>query len=277
MNKAKVKKNISNLKKIKEIIEISKFDTLQKLQNATKISDTYLEMALSAKDLIDFANEKYNIKEKKIKSKTGKSLWVYVTPDEELMSISNSKFERMIKEGFDAERDSIIALGDKAVKFAHKHMINIEYEAVTSSGLEDLVATSIASSIASGEVAKVNFVINSPKLIDSPITVYPMSELNVSHKYDGIHVDKKYSFYPSITQSLESLSRIYIFRITNALIKETQYFHLKEKLIRHEGSIKNVDDKIEEKTREMNKINRKNETEELILVSQIAKRGGSDE
>ncbi|NQZ65688.1 MAG: hypothetical protein HRT99_00535 [Mycoplasmatales bacterium] len=65
----------------------------------------------------------------------------------------------------------------------------------------------------------------------------------------------------------------YIHRITYGLIKESQYNYLKEKLIRHEESIKSVDKKISIRTREMNKLIRKNETEELIFVSQTLKKG----
>ena len=277
MNKAKVKKNIANLKKIKEIIEISKFDTLQKLQKASKISDTYLEMAISAKGLIDFANSTYKIKNKDFKAKTNATLWVYVTPDTELMSVSNAKFERIIKNEIDIENDLIIALGDKATKFASENNLNISFADKTSHGHEDTIATSIGTSIIMGLISTVKFVINSPKVIDKSITIYPLSELNIKVKDQEINVDKNYKFFPSIAHSLKSLTQIYIYRMVYALIKESQYFHLKEKLIRHEGSIKSVDSKIEEKIRDMNKLNRKVETEELILVSQIAKRGGEDE
>lgn len=277
MNKAKVKKNIVNLKKIKEIIQISKFDTLQKLNKETKVSDTYLEMALSAKALIDFAYSTYKIKEKRVKNKINKTLWVYVTPDLELMSISNAKFEKIIKNNFDKENDIIISLGDKAEKFVKRENLNPEFSSQTTKGHENALAVSIWTFIIKGIVSSVKFVINTPKIKEEAITIFPMHNLNLDTKKLNLRINKHYKFYPSINTSLISITQIYIFRIVHALIKESQYLHLKEKLIRHEASIKSVDAKMELKIRDMNKLNRKQETEELILVSQIAKRGVENE
>ena len=64
MNVSKIKKNITNLKKIKEIIEISKFDTLQKIQNAKKVTETYFEIALLSKEILEYSKKKYFMRSK---------------------------------------------------------------------------------------------------------------------------------------------------------------------------------------------------------------------
>ena len=64
MNVSKIKKNINNLKKIREIIEISKFDTLQKIQNTKKITETYFEIALLSKEILEYSKKKYFIHSK---------------------------------------------------------------------------------------------------------------------------------------------------------------------------------------------------------------------
>ena len=269
MNKAAVKKSIKNLRKIKGIIEVSKFDTLQKLQKATQVSDAFFKMAISAKNLVEFAREQYHIVGKKNKD-NNKTLWIYLTPEAEIMSISNAKFDKMIRNEFNPSDDSIIAIGDKAVSFAEKENYNSIYSNRELGDSTNSIASLIYTLVMSGEISRVRVVMNSPKVADGPITIFPINELNLRGE-SGVTIDKSYKFFPSISDAITSLMELYIHRVFFSFIKEMQYFHLKEKLIRHEGSITSVDQKIEEKTRELNKLNRKKETEELILVSQIAR------
>lgn len=273
MKKAGIQKNIKNLKKIRDILEISKFDTLHKLKEATKISDTYLKMALSARDLILFVEKEFSLKVNKHKSPKNSALWIYITPESELLSVSNAKSERIILRDYDPKKDKMVALGEKAVKFANSHNFELEFFDKHPANHEDSLANTIAAEIVTGNVNEVKFMFNSPKVDDHPIIIHPISEFSVKMDYKKLKLSKDYSFYPSINGSIDSLTEIFIYRVVYAFIRETQFVYLKEKLLRHESSIKNVDERISIQMKLIRKILRKEETEEMIHVAQISKRG----
>ncbi len=277
MNSAKVKKSIENLKKIKGIIEISKFDTLHKLQQAKKITNTYFDMANVAKEMIEFAEKNYKVKSQFPKTfKSGGTLWVYVTIPTSLLATSYIKFDKMILEHYDPEVDSLIAIGKPAVEFAKENKIPTFFESEDLDKEEERVPSMLSVLHMTGEVGRVKFVINSSMIERDPITILPISELNIP--YQPLEtINKKYKFYPSISNAIEGLASAYVSKLSTALIRESKYFYLKEKLVRHEASLSNVDKRIDMKIREINKLNRKIETEELIHVAQIAKRGRTDE
>ena len=276
MNVSKVKKSIKNLRKIREIIEISKFDTLNKLQKAKKINDTYFEMAYISKGLIEYSDKKYHVKSKLTKKvKKEKVLWIFGTISSSLMATSYATQEKMIKQGFNREIDELVVIGDPAIKFAAKNKITTIYSGKNIDEEIEKVPLIISSMYILGNVERIKFVSNSSLNGSKPINVLPIKELNVRYSSDT-KIDKNYKFLPSIATTIESLGKIYIQRLLTGLLRETKYFYLKEKLIRHETSIKAVDKKVEDKISDMNKLNRKIETEELILVTQIAKRGDHD-
>lgn len=276
-NRKQLQSSIQNLTKIREIIEISKFDTMQKLQRAIKTSDTFIEFAFYAKNLINFVSEKYKISGQAFKDKENRTLWVYATSEKEIMSSIDIKFQKMIDEGFNKSKDYIIALGEEAVNHSEKMGLRSVYKNRTLDDVEDKVASIINSMYLLKHVSFVKFIVNSPKVIDSPITILPISKLNIQSKDSLLDFNKKYSIYPSITESLKSLTQTYIYQMSSGLLKEAKYYHLKEKLVKNEESLKSIDDKVDRLKKDIIKINRKEETEEMILVSQIAKRGGKNE
>ena len=274
MNKAKVVKSIKNLEKIREIIEISKFDTLNKLKQATELSNSYFEMGMIAKEIIEFANKKYKLSKEVKATKKSKTLWIYMTSPSELMSINQNKYSNMLKNNFNPETDLLIAIGGKAVKDSIKFGYETFFENVNLNHKTDIEISALLSEmVLSGLVSSIRFIINSPKAKEKPVDIYPISSLNFKYEVKSFGIDPKYKFYPSIKDVTKSLANIYISRISTALILESKQFQLKEKLIRHEQSIKSVDENIKSKISDMRKLNRKIETEELILVDQIAKRG----
>lgn len=276
MNKAKVQKNIKNLKKIREIIEISKFDTLHKIQKSAKITDTYFDMALIAKNLLEFVQKEYGIKTSSISTNNVGVLWIFVTPDNGMMKLSNTKFERMLNENYNHETDSVIALGKDATSFAESQKMNLAFSDDESHGHDHSISNLILSLIENKEIGSVKFVLNSPKIKNEPITILPISEFNLKTENEISKVNKKYKFYPSLPSSVKTILDSYIQRLVTGFIRETNYMYLKEKLIRHEESLKNVDQRIDVKKANLNKLERKIETEELIFVSQTARGGNND-
>ena len=277
MNVAKVKKNIANLKKIKDVINISKFDTLHQLQTTSKITNTFFDMAMISKGLVEFAEKKYPIiSALNSKNKKNKTVWIFATVHSSMFASSYVDQEAQIRKGFNVEYDSLMVIGEHAIKFAQKSGFKTIYKSKTiDQSLEEL--PSIISSLHNQKImTRLKFVSNSSQNLEKPITIIPMRDLNIKHN-TVTGIGGKYKFLPSLSVSLGHLSEIYVERLIEGLSRDVKYFHLKEKLLRAEEALKSVDKKIEEKTREMRKMLRKIETEELTMVSQVAKRGGRND
>ena len=277
MNVAKVKKNIANLKKIKDVINISKFDTLHQLQTTSKITNTFFDMAMISKGLVEFAEKKYPIVSSlNSKKKKNKTVWIFATVPSSMFASSYSDQELQITNGFDHDVDSLMVIGEHAVKFAQKSGFETIYNNLSLDESIDELPSIISSLHNQKLMTRLMFVSNSSQNQEEPITIIPMRDLNIKHN-TKLDINNKYKFLPSLSVSLGSLSQIYVQRLIEGLSRDVKYSHLKEKLLRAEEALKSVDKKIEEKTREMRKLLRKIETEELTMVSQVAKRGGEND
>ena len=276
MNSGKTRSRIKNFMKIKDIIEISKLDTINKLQNAQKIAKTHFEMSMVAKQMLDFAYKKYWIRRPLFKNKKSKGItWIFGTLSSSLLDTPYTEQEEIILKNFNKDLDYIIAIGTPAIEFAKKNNFDILYEEKNIEIAIKEAPSIIASLFIGGQSQKINFVSNSQYISDKPLTILPIHELDIDFKHKH-HFSKKYKFYPSLDIALENVFKTYIQRITEALLRETKYFYFKQKLIKHEESIKSVDEKIDHTKRKLSKVNRKIETEEIILVTQIAQGGNRE-
>ncbi len=274
MNLLKKQRKINNLKKIYDIVEISKFSTINELNKAIQISETAFEMAFVAKSIFELAKNKYKIKNKFITNqKDLPNVWVFATLPSTLLSTSYERYMKVIEKGFRKDKDIMIAIGSIAVEFAKEKKYQIILESDTMHNHSHVVSATISNLFINNQVNQVKFVLNSSKIEDKEITILPLDKLSIKRTKQQ-KLDVRTKFYPSMVHSLETTMTIYINRISAALLKEGEYFYLKEKLLRHETSLKSIDDRVAEKTKEVNKIRRKIETEEMILITQNAKRNG---
>ncbi len=277
MNIAKTKKNIDNLEKIKDIIKISKFDTLQKLQSTSRITSTFYRMALISKDLVQYAENNYSVTSiLNKKSANPRTVWVFATIHSALTSASYTKQKKEILDGFNKEKDSIIAIGKDGIQFVRDNKLNILFELKEMDEAIEKLPSMIASLKFTSEMDELKFVSSMTHNDAGPVSILPLDDFDIKLE-EKTSIGKKFKFYPSLEASLEYLSEIYIKRVVEALLRDVKFHTLKEKLIRFEQSIKSVDKKIAERISEMRKLSRKIETEELILVAQIAKRGDNNE
>ncbi len=276
MNLSKTKRNIQNLKKINDIVEISKFSTINDLNKALQVSETAFEMAFVAKNIFQLAHDKYGVKNKFISNSLDlPNVWVFATLPSALLSTSYDKYFKIILKGFRPKKDLIVALGETAQDFARSNNFNIIYQSSEMHNQGQIVASTLVSLFINNQVNEIKFVLNSSKITTDEITVLPLDKLSIQRtKEKPLNPNTK--FFPSMVYALESTATIYINRISDALIKEGEYFYLKEKLLRHETSLKSLETRIKDKTRDMNKIRRKAETEEMILITQNTKRSGGD-
>ena len=194
MNSAKIKKRIYNFKKIKDIIEISKLDTINKLQSAQKIANTHLEMSMVAKSMLDFTHKKYWIKKPLFKQKKAKGItWIFGTLSTSLLATPYTDQEKIILKHFNKELDYIIAIGNPAIKFAKKHNFDILYEEKDLDKAISEAPAIIASLFIGGQSQKINFVSNSQYISDKPLTILPINELDINFKHEHTF-SKKYKF-----------------------------------------------------------------------------------
>lgn len=274
MDRAKALKKINNLKKMREIVEIAKFDTLQKLAKADKIKDYHYEIAEVSRQVIQHTKAKFHLSNKlskKIRNMSNvetSKLFVYITIPSNLLNVSYERIEKILSAAFNKETDKVIAIGDPAITFAKRsgYEILYEYETIENTALR--VVSMISNQLNSGMYDEMYIVANTDKIKNAPYKIFPIeSDGNEIEKY------KKTKFYYSLAEAVENISNTYIENIVESIYSEAYRQFYKEKLIRHEGSLQNIDDRIKELKMSIHKSNRKKETEEMIQVSQIIKRG----
>ncbi len=274
MNLAQTKSSISKLKKVRNIVGVSKFLTLQEISKATKISKQALEMSSIARDIFMSAHKKYNLNLNYIKGNPKKEkLYIYITFPKTLLSSSYDKIEKELLKDFVIGKDKLITIGKIAHDFSVKNKIKEEYHI---SEFSDFSVHKIAALVThlydAGKVSEVNFVLHTSRNERGLLTILPVSKLNIETRLPEEKVVSMNRFYPSVVESMENIKRIYILQNTTAIFHEAKYFNLKEKLLRHEDSLSSIDNKIAERVRDLAKALRKIQTEELILIFQNVKR-----
>ena len=273
MDKQKRINQIANLNKLKETIEISKFDTLQKLEKANKISKRFLDVALISKKILSFIKSKYNKNKSKSNKQKENKAWVFITPEKELLSTNIFKFSKILDQEFDKENDYLICIGFAASEFAIKNNYQTIYLNKKNSDAGDSIGDILTRLVLSNQINRIIFLCDSLRSRKGKINIFPIEELDIHYfKKDELIVNKQI-FYPSINNCVDNLLNLYLSKIIKALIIEKNFYYLKEKLIKNENSIKNIDKLIEEKQKQISKDIRKKTTEDLVFMAQISKRG----
>jgi len=275
MNTIKIDKHIKNLKRLKGIIEISKFDTINKLKNVQKTKNNTMERAMICRNLLETGIKKFHLSHSIDPVKKVGDIFIYITLPLSLMDTSNAKYEKIILKEFNRETDEIILIGEPAIEFGRKNYFNPIYMNESLDN-EAFAISSIVSRINLGQKKYgVKIVASSSLIGKTSLTIYPLEEFEVEEK--GPNVDYSVLKYESNPLALiDRLAFTYLYNIIYGLIKDIHYFYLKEKLAKHEASLDSVDSKIELETRKLRKTKRNAETEEMILISQVAQRSKNE-
>lgn len=272
MDKAKVIKRVNNLKKIKGIVEIAKFDTLQKLSKAKEVKAHHYKMAELSAEVLNFAKSKYKISSlinrKADEKRTKGTLWVYVTMTSNLIKTSYEHFDHMIDAGFNPETDKLIVVGKPAIKFAAKRKYDILLQEDDIKHSVKNVSSVVNEALTNKLFKTILIVANTRSIKNEPYQLYPLKKIDDKKK----KAFSKTKFYFSIVETIINISASYVENTLNGIYQETYINFYKEKLVRHEGSLKNIDERVDKLKSEINKIHRKEETEEMIQVTQMAKR-----
>lgn len=274
MNLVQTKNSINKLKKIRNIVGVSKFLTLQEISKVSKISKASLEMSSIARDIFMSAHEKYHLNLGFIKGNPKKpKLFIYVTFTKTLLSSSYDRIEKELLKDFIVGKDKLITIGEIASQFAKKNNIKEEYHIEEYSDIAIHKISALVSHLyETNKISEVSYALQTSRNERGILTILPVSKLNIETRLPEEKVVSQYNFYPSVVDVIENIKRIYILQNTTAILAEAKYFHLKEKLLRHEESISSIDKKIAERSRDLVKAQRKTQTEELILIFQNVKR-----
>lgn len=271
MNLAQSRKNINKLNKIKEIIEISKFVTMQEIAKAVKISQNALELSSLAKHIFEKAHQNFKLHSFYVKPSINASpakLWVYVTFHKSLLDSGYDRQEKVLLENFNRSRDILVCVGDVAKSFAEHQNIKVSlYVDDNEKHATQKIASAIRHFYDEKLVSEVSFVLHTNRTTDSTITILPVAKLTIKAESKITHLNPK-KYFPSLANTMENLTKIFINETTSAIYHEARYFQLKEKLVRLEDSIQAVEDRMVERRMEYVKASRKQRTEELIMISQ---------
>ena len=270
----KLTRRIDNLKKIKEIVEISKFDALQKINKATKRRKHHFSIVTQAQNILGFIESKYHLETpfittKKTKKQTVKTLWVYLTISSPVLKISYKKYEKIILEQANLKNDSIFTIGKEAKDFAKANDFKI-FESFNSfeNHSEDIVSllNGVAFSNLFNEIKLVTHSLNALKP-ESQI-LFPINLPKKSFKNSPL---KQLRFFPSVNKVVESLSNSFISNIVNTVFQESYEYFYRNKLLKNEESLTNIDNILQKVQIKINKLKRKKVTNEVISISQILK------
>lgn len=267
MDKSKVKKRLVNLNKIMSIVQIAKFDTMQKLSKTSKNLQHHYEIAKISREVLTFVKGIYG-KLWDNKPKKFKKVWIFISVGSPLIKTSYEKHFKIFLENFDKQKDFIIPIGPPAQLFAKKNEYKIYKEYDDVEGKEEELAYILLKGMQKNEIHEVQIVAKIKKVNDKPYKIFPLTE---NEKETKLKL-KKYSFSSSLKEITENIPIPYFKNILSGIIQENLFHFYTEKLIRHENSIKNIEEKIIELKSDLNKENRKKETEDMINVSQRAKR-----
>ena len=272
MNQAKINNRLKNLKNVKAIVEIAKIDTIKKIARSNNVKSLHYEIAEISQQIINYSKQFNKIRTwkksiKQTKFKQTKSLWIFITLPSALLKMSYSKYETIIEKNIDSKMDSMIAIGDPAIDFAHRKGYNV---LTTLENLENSVlklSSIIIHEINNQKFQRVLIVSQEARTKKSFYKLYPFEDV----KYNLKEMKKRKFFY-SLSNTREQIFYNYVKNIIGGIYQESYWNFYVEKLAKHESSLNSIDEKIEELKILLAKIIRKKETEEMIHITQFLKR-----
>lgn len=265
MNKEKILKRLKGLEKVRWIIEIAKIDTLQKLAQSTSIANHHYESADIFKEIMTFSINKLNLKNKYL-AKTNEQkpkLFIYISIPSNLIKMSHDKLNNLLVQNINSETDDVIAIGNEALEFSQKKGYRILHSNLDLKHADQVISI-INHAIAKNTYESIGVIALTPEIKNKPLNIFPIYQAEKSKKDWN-----NYTFYYSLANNFDNIANTYVVNILSAIYYESYRVFYKKKLLKHEDSLKNIDQKLEYWQKEIHKINRKIETEELVRVSTL--------
>lgn len=275
------KKRILVLKKLYSLIKVSKLKSLSEIARFNKSFLKKFETALLSKDILNFFEKNYKfdniffsgiINKKNLNS----TLWVYVTEEHEINSFSYDSLNKEVLKKINMKNDLFIAIGKDAIDFCKKNNINttVTFLDNNSEGLVQKLSAILYSVYINENANEIKFILNTNKTPDKIVSILPIQKLDINinnYEYKNTKDFEKYKLYPSISNINKNIIFIYLNSIISALITESKFYTIKQKYVKQNDLLKEIDKKINLLKREELNNKRKELTEEIILASQNQK------
>ncbi|MBN3534776.1 MSC_0622 family F1-like ATPase gamma subunit [Mycoplasma procyoni] len=271
--------NIKNRNKVFESLlattNIAKIETISSILKINKSFENKLENSMKIKEILVFLENKHKLKsifsESKNKQKNPKKLWVYITEKNEEKNSEYLAINQLLKDKIKRD-DLFISIGEYANDFAKQNNITplISYDSSHTESTPE-IENIITNLYFSFRVNEVVFVLNTNRIDDYQLTILPFTKMNFKtvSEYNQQNLQKKL-FLPDIQTFFINSIKMYLNAIIPAILIESQFFQLKQKLIKENKIIDDLEAKIKEIKRIEKEIKRQKLTEEMVLLSNNA-------
>lgn len=284
MNLKKIETKLSNLDKIYKIVESNKNVTLINILKLSKSINNYFERSRYSKELIKTIQNKYNVTHELLKASTfstlikGKNhfstIWVYITEVEKFDTDSYKKHETSLKKNFKVGTDVIVAIGKRAVEFATKNNYEIIFKREINEVeiLSNILPQYLENYLEANGFHNIKFIINSSKISESYITVFPIHENNFNFEQSkGITHDLSHlarvKIYPNTTSFIDNEIHNYLTYVTLSLLTESSLIYEKYNLVVQNKTLNDLEEKRRKIRIKLLNEKREIEVEQFSLLS----------
>ncbi|UUM24633.1 hypothetical protein NPA12_02975 [Mycoplasma sp. 3686d] len=218
----------------------------------------YLQRSNFSKDLITLLNDNFLI-DNSFLSKSGiahinkgQKIWVYITEEEKYGTNSYQKHYKTLTQFANMEKDLFILIGEKAqtLPIAKKEQILFKHESNHVAKLIEILPKLIINIFKQYKISELNFLINSSKLKQKYITLFPLERNNFELTYysqKGISNTfdlSKYKIHPEPNLFVESLFEHYLTFSTMSLLMESALVKEKYNLVAQNKSLNDLEERI---------------------------------
>ncbi|AWX69874.1 hypothetical protein DP067_00595 [Mycoplasmopsis anatis] len=284
MNIKKIETKLNNLDKIYKIVESNKNVTLINILKLSKSINNYFERSRYSKELIKTIQNKYNVTHEFLKASTFSSLfkgknhfstiWVYITEVEKFDTDSYKKHEVSLKKNFRLGTDVIVAIGKRAVEFATENNYDIIFQREINEVevLSNILPQYLENYLGANGFHNIKFIINSSKISESYITVFPIHENNFNFEqakgitHDLSHL-AKVKIYPNTTSFIDNEIHNYLTYVTLSLLTESSLIYEKYNLVVQNKTLNDLEEKRRKIKIKLLNEKREIEVEQFSLLS----------
>lgn len=284
MNIKKIETKLNNLDKIYKIVESNKNVTLINILKLSKSINNYFERSRYSKELIKTIQNKYNVTHEFLKASTFSSLfkgknhfstiWVYITEVEKFDTDSYKKHEVLLKKNFRLGTDVIVAIGKRAVEFATENNYDIIFQREINEVevLSNILPQYLENYLGANGFHNIKFIINSSKISESYITVFPIHENNFNFEqakgitHDLSHL-AKVKIYPNTTSFIDNEIHNYLTYVTLSLLTESSLIYEKYNLVVQNKTLNDLEEKRRKIKIKLLNEKREIEVEQFSLLS----------
>ncbi|MEA4162636.1 MSC_0622 family F1-like ATPase gamma subunit [Mycoplasma sp. 4404] len=281
MNSKTIESKYNSLKKIYKIVESKKNITLVNLLRLSKQIGYCLDRANYSKFIIEQIINKYSINDFALNKKSDlltlgglKTLWIYITEEEKYSTNSYQKHEKYLLQAINKSNDSIIAIGQKAIKFASDNGFNIlfSFEKNEVDYLNELLPKIIINNFKINDYANLNFVINSTKIKEKHIQLLPvnMNNFTLKHHQNSQLLNSNINTHKisqDLNEFIDSETESYLNFAISSLLTESALIYEKYKLVAQNSTLNDLEEKIKFQKRQFLKVKREKEIEQISMLS----------